>query len=109
MAVSYVVAPPVDQVISVTLGADARFSIQRLDSTNAPTNFDAGSVVSIAILISRSSPTVVSAAVSGSLGSFVIPSSVCDTVKAGTQWQIVLAVGGANIPLLVGTFERNDG
>jgi len=59
--------------------------------------------------VNRVTPTQVNAVVSGSTAAFNLDYAVCDLVKTGTRWRIVLDLGAAEIALLVGKFERYDG
>jgi hypothetical protein len=96
-------------VIPVTRGCDRSFTIQRLDTGGSAVSFDAGSSVYMWIDIDRAAPTRVDAVVSGSTAAFVLDYTVCDLVRTGTRWRIVLKIGSSELPLLVGRFERHDG
>jgi len=72
-------------------------------------SFDSGSSVYMLIDIDRAAPTQVNAVVSGSTAAFTLDYTVCDLVKTGTRWRIVLKIGSSELPLLVGKFERYDG
>jgi hypothetical protein len=106
---SYICPPPLVKLIPVTLGCDRSFTVQRVNSSGTPVNFDAGTTSYIFIDISRENPTRVNAVISGSTAAFTISSTVCDLVKTGTRWRIVLDFGELESPLLVGRFERHDG
>lgn len=106
---TYVCAPPAERVIPVTRGCDRSFTIQRLNSGGSAVSFDAGSSVYMWIDIDRAAPTRVDAVVSGSNAAFVLDYAVCDLVRTGTRWRIVLKVGSSELALLVGRFERYDG
>ena len=105
----YICAPPAERVIPVTRGCDRSFTIQRLNSGGTAVSFDAGSSVYMWIDVNRVTPTRVDAVVSGSNAAFTLDYAVCDLVKTGTRWRIVLDLGAAEIALLVGKFERYDG
>jgi len=105
----YICAPPAERVIPVTRGCDRAFTIQRLNTGGTAVNFDAGSSVYMWIDVDRVTPTRVDAVVSGSTAAFNLDYAVCDLVKTGTRWRIVLDLGAAEIALLVGKFERYDG
>jgi hypothetical protein len=105
----YICAPPVERLIPVSRGCDRSFSIQRLNSGGSAVNFDSGSTVYMWIDIDRSNPTKVDASISNAIASFVLDYSVCDLVKTGTRFRIVLDLGSQEIPLVVGKFERHDG
>lgn len=109
MTAPYLVQPPQEMIIPVTRDCDRAFTIQRVDSNNAPVNFGAGVTVYMYIDIDNSAPTKVDAVVSGSEAAFVLDSTVCDLVKSRTRWRIVLDQGSLETPLLVGKFIRNDG
>ena len=106
---SYICPPPLEKLIPVTLGCDRSFTVQRVNSSGTPVNFDAGTTSYIFIDINRDTPTRVNAVISGSTAAFTITSTVCDSVKNGTRWRIVLDFGELEVPLLVGRFERHDG
>jgi hypothetical protein len=105
----YICAPPAERVIPVTRGCDRSFTIQRLNSGGTAVNFDAGSSVYMWIDVDRVAPTKVDAAVSGSNAAFTLDYTLCDLVKTGTRWRVVLKIGSSELPLLVGKFERYDG
>lgn len=105
----YIVSPPAEKIIPVTRGCDRAFTLQRVDSSGNPTDFDAGTTVYMWIDIDAASPTKVDAVVSGSSAAFVLESTVCDQVKNGARWRAVLDQGDLEVPLLVGRFERRDG
>jgi len=106
---NYICAPPAERVIPVTKGCDRAFTIQRVSSTGAAVNFDAGSQVYMWLDVDKAAPTKVDAVVSGSMAAFALQSTVLDLVKGSTRWRIVLDVGELEVPLLVGKFERHDG
>lgn len=109
MTANYICAPPAERVIPVTKGCDRAFTIQRVSSTGAAVNFDAGSQVYMWLDVDKAAPTKVDAVVSGSMAAFALQSTVLDLVKGSTRWRIVLDVGELEVPLLVGKFERHDG
>ena len=106
---SYVCAPPAERLIPVTRGCDRSFTIQRQNVSGAAVSFDSGSSVYMWIDIDRANPSRVDAVVSGSNAAFVLDYAVCDLVRTGTRWRIVLKIGSSELPLLVGRFERHDG
>ena len=109
MTANYICAPPAERVIPVTKGCDRAFTIQRVSSSGAAVNFDAGSQVYMWLDVDRAAPTRVDAVVSGSTAAFALQSTVLDLVRSSTRWRIVLDVGELEVPLLVGKFERYDG
>ena len=106
---SYICPPPLEKLIPVTLGCDRSFTVQRVNSSGTPVDFDAETTSYIFIDISRDAPTRIDAVISGSTAAFTIDSVVCDEIKNGTRWRIVLDMGELEVPLLVGRFERHDG
>ena len=104
----YVMSPPTDKVIPVTLGCDRAFTISRTNASGTPVNYDAGTTVYMWVDLPTGT-TKVDAVVSGANAAFTIPSTVCDLVKNTTKWRVVLDVADLEIPLLVGKFERHDG
>ncbi len=104
---NYLVKPPKQFVISVTLGCDRSFSLRKRNSLGQLVNWAAQ--VYIDIDINKASPTRVSAVIDGGLATFTIQSTVVDLVKSGTKWRIVMTASGVETPLAVGTFERHDG
>lgn len=109
MTANYICAPPAERVIPVTLGCDRAFTVQRVSSSGAAVNFDAGSQVYMWVDVDKAAPTKVDATVSGSTAAFALQSTVLDLVRSSTRWRIVLDVGELEVPLLVGKFERYDG
>ena len=109
MTANYIGSPPVEKVIPVTRGCDRAFTVQRVSSSGAAVNFDAGTQVYMWVDVDKAAPTKVNAVVSGSMASFAIQSTILDLVKDSTRWRIVLDVGELEVPLLVGKFERYDG
>lgn len=107
---NYIGIPPAEKIIPVTRGCDRSFTIQRVDSGGDPIDFDPATTVYMWIDIQRSDPTRVDAVVSGALAAFSLQSTVCDLVRDGTRWRVVLDLGSdVELPLLVGKFERYDG
>lgn len=101
-------SPPAVRVISVTKGCGRKFTVQRVDTNGSPVNFNA--TVFIDIDIDRTSPTRINAAVTNSFAALTLPATVCDLVKATTKWRVCMDTDAADpTPLLVGSFERNDG
>lgn len=105
----YVTAPPLERVLPVTKGCDRVFTVQRVDTDGDPINFDAGTTVYIWIDIDKANPTKVDAVVSGPNALVSLESTVCDQVRTGTRWRVVVDYGALELPLLVGRFERRDG
>lgn len=63
-------------------------------------------------LVRGDPPTRVEATVNSDLATVRIESSIADLVRTGTTWRAVMSQPGSptlETPLLVGTFERNDG
>jgi hypothetical protein len=105
----YIGAPPAGKVIPVTRGCDAAFSIRRMNAEGELVDFDPGTEVYMWVDINRSSPTKVSATVSGAVATFRIDYTVADLVRNTTRWRAVLDVGNEETALLVGRFQRHDG
>lgn len=107
----YLAAKLPNRVLPVTKGTDRVFSIRRRDpSTGAPLNWSAQIFVDIDI--DKTAPTRIAATIVNDLATVRIESTVCDLVKTGTTFRAVLSQAGTptlETPLLVGTFERNDG
>lgn len=106
---TYLLQPPQERTIPVTRGADRAFTVKRVDNAGAPVNFPAGTQVWMDIDIDRANPTRVQAGVSNALAAFTLNYTVLDQVRTSTRWRILMSVGGAETPLLVGRFERRDG
>ena len=107
MGINYIGKPPKQWIIPVTLGCDKAFTVRKRDAAGQLVNW--GGQVYIEIDINKLVPTRVSAVVAGGLATFTIQSTVCDLVKQGTRWRIVMQVNTAETALAVGTFERHDG
>lgn len=105
----YVCAPPVEKVIPVTLGCDRIFSVRRTNAQGAPLNYAAGTSVYMWIDIDKANPTRVDAVITNETALFTLEVAVCDQVRTGTRWRVVLDLGETELPLLVGKFERHDG
>lgn len=105
----YLIQPPGEKVLPVTLGADRAFTINRVDALGDPVDFDPDSSVFFCSNISRTDQPRTFATITGSQAAFKIQSETLDKVKDGMLWQIVLRVGTLETPLLVGKFERRDG
>lgn len=111
MTADYIAAKLPNRVLPVTKGTDRVFSIRRRSPVDgSPMNW--GAQVFVDIDISKTSPTRVQASVAADIATVRLESTVCDQVKTGTTWRAVMSVAGTptlETPLLVGTFERNDG
>lgn len=100
--------PP--KVIRVTKGADRKFTIRRRDADNNPLDWDAE--VYLNIDIDKDTVERVDAIVTGELAEMRIESTIADVVTNRTTWQAVMSEAGAptlETPLMVGTFQRQDG
>lgn len=105
---AYLVPKLANHVIAVTRGADRVFTVVRRDAAGDPVDWDA----SLALTVSTSTPITVAATVDGSAAVVRIESTVCDQVRTGTMWQLVMSQSGVptlETPIMVGTFERNYG
>jgi len=107
-ATEYVMSPPAEKVIPVTLGCDRAFTIKRTNEAGASVNYAAGTTVYMWIDL-PSGTIKVDATVSGANAAFMITSTVCDAVLNNTRWRVVLDVGDLETPLLIGRFKRHDG
>jgi hypothetical protein len=101
-----------NRTIPVSKGFDRKIPVRRKDpDTGDPLDWDAQ--VFMLIDIDKTSPTRVDALMDASLAVIRIESDVCDQCKTGTTWRIGVSeetdTPTLETPLLVGTFERNDG
>ena len=107
----YVTPKLPNRVIPLTKDCDSKITIRRHDpGTSGPVDWDAD--VYMLIDIDKLAPTKVDATVAGSLATVVVESSVANLCKNGTTWRVVMSSAGSpsyERPLMVGTFERNDG
>lgn len=101
--------PPPKFTISVTLGADRVFTVNRVDPQGNPVNWDA--TVSMVIDIDKANPTKLEATITGNQAEMLIPRTVADLVKPTTRWRLVMtdSVTERITPITVGNFERDDG
>lgn len=108
---AYIGNPPDQFVIPVTLGADREFTVNRKDTNRNPINWAAN--VFIEIDIDKTSPTTINAAVTNDQAVVLLPSELCDQVKASTRWRLYMQTGTTpntlTTPIAVGVFERDDG
>lgn len=107
----YITAKLPNRVIVVTKDCDRVITVRRRDpETGDPVNWDAS--VFIKVDVDRNSPTQIAGAVSGSVATIRMESSLLDTVKNGTTWRVIMSQAGTpttETAVMVGTFERNDG
>lgn len=108
----YVVPPPQGgKVISLTKGTDVSFTLRRKDIDGNPVDW--GCEVWVFVDIDKRNPTKVVAVVDGADARVRIESEQADQIRAGAAWRAVRSVDGAPLslekPLMVGSFERNDG
>lgn len=99
--------------IAITKGADRVFSLRRREPTspNAPMDWNAEVWIDI-VLDAKTTPTRVAATVAGSLATIRIESTVADQLKTNMKWRVIMSEEGdptLETPVMVGTFERNDG
>jgi hypothetical protein len=95
-------------VMRVTKGADRKFTLRRHDVSDNPVDWDAD----VYINIDLTPPERVDAVVTDENAEFQIESDILDQVTKRTQWQVIMSQTGAptlETPLMVGTFERQDG
>jgi len=96
--------------IPLTKNCDRVFAISRKDSVGDPVDWDAE--IYMLIDIDRASPTQVDAVVVDELATIRVEADVADLCRTGTTWRVVMQQDTdptTETPLLVGTFERNDG
>jgi hypothetical protein len=101
---------PTQFVIPVTAGTDRQFTLLRKDSDGVAQDWAAD--VYINIDIDKTAPTRVDATVAGDTAVVRIESTVCDLVKTGTRWRIVMSTDGddpSETAVAVGVFTRYDG
>lgn len=103
----YIGSPAKQFTIPVTLDADCQFTINRLDPSGNPVDWNAD--IYITIDIDRTSPTTLPATVTGNVASVLLPAEVCNQVKPLTRWRLFMSAGGLITPIAVGNFERSDG
>lgn len=104
----HVIAPPAARVLPVTAGCDRAFTVQHAPAGQL-TDFPAGATVRIAIDIDRDNPTIIDATVERCNAAIRIPANICDQVRTGTRYRVLLDLGSVELPLVVGTFQRFDG
>lgn len=110
MSANYLQAKLPARVLPVTRGTDAKISVRRRDPATQIAVDWPGEVYMLVDL--GDAPTRIDGVVTASLATVVIESTIADQCKTGTPWRLVLSVPGNpsyERPLLVGTFERNDG
>jgi hypothetical protein len=106
----YVNAKLPNRVIPLTKDCDAKITIRR-GTTLVPEDWGSVSVYML-IDIDKANPTKIDATIVDSLATVVIEAATANTCKTGTTWRVVLSTPGTpsfERPLLLGTFERNDG
>lgn len=105
----YVTPKLPNRVIAVTRGADAVFTCRR---RAAGTLIDWDATLFISIDIDKAAPTRIDAEVTGPNAVVRIESTVADQTRTGMTWQVLVSQASSptlETPVLVGTFERNDG
>jgi hypothetical protein len=109
---SYIAPKLPNRVLPVTRGTDRVFSIRRRDPVNGdPMEWQAQVFVDID-LVRNETPTRIQAVIAADLATIRIESTIADQLRTGTTWRAVMSQPGnptLETPLLVGTFERNDG
>lgn len=99
-----------NRVIPLTKGCDRVIGLTRKDEDGDPVDWDA--TVYMLIDIDRDEPTYIEGTVVDEHATIRIESDVADVCRRGTTWRIALSENTApttETPLMVGTFERNDG
>jgi hypothetical protein len=109
---TYMVAPPQQFVIPVTRGADQEFSVNRVDTSNNPVNWNAAVFIAVDAP-DPDFPTMISAVVTGNQAVLLLPMSLNDQCNVRTRWRLYMQTtngsGPLTIPICVGHFERDDG
>lgn len=107
----YVTPKLPNKAIPLTRGADYVLGLRRKDESDDPLDWDAD--IYMLIDIDRTDPTRVDAVVVDDLASIKIESSITDLCRRGTTWRVLRSDDSddpsTETPLMVGTFERNDG
>lgn len=97
-----------NRTLHITKGADCTFTVRRRDpQTGDPVDWDAE--VYTLIQVSRSQTERFDADVVDSAANVLIDYTLLDGLKTGTTWQVIMSRNDVETPVLVGTFERNDG
>jgi hypothetical protein len=101
-----------NRIIPVSKGFDRKIPVRRREpGTGDPLDWDAD-VFMVIDIDPKQPPTRIDGDVDGSLAVIRLESTLCDTVKTGTTWRIGMSEADTptfETPILVGTFERNDG
>lgn len=106
----YITAKLPNRVIPLTKDCDRIVAVRRVDVDGDPVDWDAD--VYLLIDISRAEPTRVDGSVVGSLATVKVEAETANLCRSGTTWRLVVSQDGSpttESPLMVGTFERNDG
>ncbi len=95
-------------VISCTLGCSSTFDVNQYveDGDTGqpyPKDFAPGEVA--LMVIGLDPPVRVTASLSANVARFTIPADVCDQLRTGAKWHVVLA----GVPYCTGVFQRYDG
>lgn len=107
---SYVTPKLPNRVIPLTKDCDRSVALRRKDDLGDPVAW--GADVYILIDIDRANPTKVDASVVGAVATIKIEAATANLCRSGTTWRVVMSQAGSptnEVPLMVGTFERNDG
>lgn len=107
--VDYVTPKLPNKIIPVTRDCDRAITLRRKDEAGDPVDWDG----QVSILIEqRGYPIQIDAVLDGPLATIRIEAQIANLTKTGTTWRIVWSQDGSpsfETPLMVGTFERNDG
>lgn len=110
MTSPYLSDPPAELTIPLTRGADYIFTVQLLDGSANPMNYPGA--VYCDVDVRRGTTQRVTADVTGALATIRIQPTLGDTLTAQSSWRVLMADDTydpiAEIPLLIGTFERHD-
>jgi len=101
---NYVTAPPAEAVIPLTTNCARAFTLEHRDSAGQRQDWPPGAAVTMQI-----GDTTVPAALSAYNASIVLPAALCDTLRTGDRFQVLLSRAGLDTPLLIGRFARHDG
>lgn len=106
---TYLVAPPLHQIISVTKDCDIPLEFARVDSltTNHPVDWEGD--VSMTIELPSDDPIALPATTSGNIARLSIPGVTANLITENAKWRVVAVASGYTLPVLVGSFELHNG
>lgn len=110
MTSPYVSDPPEELIIPVTKGCDFIFTVELEDESANPVNYTGP--VYCYVENRGGSPQQVPATVADNQAAVRLPPTITDSVSGSSRWRVVMAdetyTPAAEVPLLVGGFERHD-